>query len=124
MRRKYKYILILATIVNLIILFLGNYRCPWNQAFNISCAGCGATRMVISILKLDFYQAFRYNPLMFSIVVLFFIYCIYVLIARLFKFSYYKLNINALWGLLILVVLFTVVRNISYFDFLKPTVVS
>ena len=40
--------------------------CIIKNLFGIDCAGCGATRMFGALLKLDFYQAFRYNPFMFS----------------------------------------------------------
>lgn len=35
-----------------------------------SCGGCGTTHMLISLLKLDFATAFRFNPVMF---ILFFV---------------------------------------------------
>lgn len=31
----------------------------------LKCAGCGLSRMLISIVKLDFTSAFRYNPFLF-----------------------------------------------------------
>lgn len=31
----------------------------------IKCAGCGLSRMLISMVKLDFVSAFRYNPFLF-----------------------------------------------------------
>ena len=44
--------------------------CVFKNLFDIECAGCGGTRMFLSILKLDFYQAFRYNPYVFSLLVI------------------------------------------------------
>lgn len=40
--------------------------CMLNQIFGIYCSGCGLTRAGLALLRLDFYQAFRYNA--FSIV--------------------------------------------------------
>lgn len=124
--RKYFRLLLVggATILNLLFIFLFDYQCPWKENFDIDCAGCGVTRMLISILRLEFYQAFRYNPLFFSLLVLFFIYGIYVLICKLLKISFYRLNSNYLLVLLFLVVSFGIIRNIKYFSFLKPTIVS
>lgn len=32
----------------------------------IECPSCGVSRMCISMIKLEFYEAFRYNPVIFS----------------------------------------------------------
>ena len=120
---KYKNILIISIlgILNVIVLFLLGYECPWKKNFDIDCAGCGATRMFISLLHLEIYQAFRYNPLIFCLLVLGLIYLIYLLICRIIKIDYYKLKTSHLWILLVLVVLFTIIRNVPGFEFLKPT---
>ncbi len=39
--------------------------CPFRRLLNIYCITCGATRMVGSLLHLQIYQAFRYNPFIF-----------------------------------------------------------
>lgn len=45
------------------------YRCPFKLFLHVECPGCGMTRAMISVLKLDFRQAFEYHPL-FPIVIL------------------------------------------------------
>ena len=57
-------------------------QCPIHYLTNYYCPGCGVTRMLFSIIKLDFYQAFRFNPLVFILLV---IYIIYFIIKYVFK---------------------------------------
>lgn len=116
--------ILLIAFLNVFILLIFDYKCPWKKLFHIDCAGCGGTRMFIAVLKLDFYQAFRYNPLLFVLLVGTVIYFCYVIIFKLLGRDYFKFNINYLWGLLFLTIGFMILRNISIFDFLKPTVVS
>lgn len=39
--------------------------CIFLKCFGIPCPGCGMTRALISLLKLDFRQAFRHNVVVF-----------------------------------------------------------
>lgn len=36
--------------------------CMFNKITGLQCPGCGVSRMCISLLKLDFEAAFKYNP--------------------------------------------------------------
>ena len=65
-------IFIILLIMFIIFLYLNNrfsfsIPCPIHTLFKLHCPGCGATRMVLSILKFDFYKAFRYNQFLFII---------------------------------------------------------
>lgn len=93
--------------------------CIFKNLFDIECAGCGGTRMVVSILKLDFYQAFRYNPLIFILLTIFVLKLIQCIITKR------KLTISnkTVTILLIVTILFGIARNIPYFSFLIPTVI-
>ena len=53
------------------------FKCLVKDVFGFQCAGCGGTRMLFAILKLDFYQAFRYNPGMFILLIIGFFYIIF-----------------------------------------------
>lgn len=50
-----------------VFLMYKNYRCPIYSAFQLPCPGCGITRAAVSLLKLDFKQAFYYNPSIYPI---------------------------------------------------------
>ena len=100
--------------------------CPILLITKRYCPGCGITRMFLSLLKLDFYQAFRYNPLIFILLPILLPYLIY----QLYIYLYQKKDIlinhypkKILWLMLIIVVIYGVIRNIPYFSFLAPTTV-
>lgn len=124
MKLKYLILLFLAFIANLIIVLVFQLECPWKKNFGIDCAGCGATRMLKALLQLDFYQAFRYNPFIFSLCVLGIIYLIYILICMVLKKKYFVFGFKSSMVLVGLLVVFMILRNISMFDFLKPTIVG
>ena len=51
----------------LVFILLTDIRIPCliYELAGIKCPGCGVTRMLVSIAKLDFSAAFRYNPFLF-----------------------------------------------------------
>ncbi len=116
-------IVVICFLINILIVYYLKPSCPWKTNFNIDCAGCGATRMLESIIKLDFYQAFRFNPLLFCLLVIIIVYGLYVLISKILHKKYYKIKERDWLILLILVILFMILRNISLFSYLKPTYV-
>ena len=76
--------------------------------------------MFFAILHLEFYQAFRYNPLVFILLILSIIYLI-------IKFILKKFNINIkipeyIWYiLLVIIIIYGILRNIPEFSWLAPT---
>ena len=123
MNKHLNKILWISFTVNIIIVYILKPKCPWKTNFNVECAGCGATRMVESLINLDFYQAFRFNPLIFCLLIIFIIYGIYVLICKIINKNYYKMQGRDWLILLIIVILFMVLRNIPGLEYLKPTIV-
>ena len=111
-------------LINILIVINGNYLCPWEKNFNIYCAGCGGTRMLYSLLKLDFYQAFRYNPLLFILLIIAIIYLLYIFVCKKLKINHCKLNTKHLIILSIITILFMVLRNIEAFSYLQPTLIN
>lgn len=129
---KKKLIIPIILIILLICyLFIGDYFhvflfCPIKKFLGLYCPGCGVTRMLLSMLKGNFYQAFRYNPLLFLGLPFFcFYYCYYLyfsLTKAKNKLSFFEPGI---WYFLIIIfVIYGILRNISFFDFLQPTIVS
>lgn len=39
--------------------------CPLFELTGLKCPGCGVTRMIVSLARLDFFTAFLYNPFLF-----------------------------------------------------------
>ncbi len=122
-KHKNAILVTILAVINYALVIIFHLDCPWKKNFNIDCAGCGSTRMVLSLLKLDFYQAFRFNPFMFLTIVFLLLYLGYFLICKILKKNYIKLGTKTLVVFLVLLILFMVLRNINYFSFLKPTVV-
>lgn len=94
--------------------------CVFNKITGLYCPGCGITRMTLSILKGDIYQAFRYNPIIFIDVP---IICISLIFEKCFKnIKYVKKITNVIFIiLLIITIIFGVLRNIPQLSFLAPT---
>lgn len=101
----------LSFIVTKVVTII-NYKCPFNLFLKIKCPGCGVTRMFLSIFKLDFKSAFRYNSLFFVGIILFIIYLIYVFISIIFNKKYYKLNWNHAIIFAGIMIIYGVIRNI------------
>lgn len=93
--------------------------CPFYKITNLYCPGCGITRMCLSIFKGDFHQAFRYNPLLFTLipVAIFFMINHFTAYKLMKKSTQEKLYI----ALIVILVLFGILRNIPYFSYLQPT---
>ena len=98
-----------------------HYRCPWLTLFHLYCPGCGGMRMVLSLLHLDFYQAFRYNPYLFILLIFGLIYLVFSGIVYKKK-KVFILPSKRFWILLLVsLILYMVLRNINLFIYLIPT---
>lgn len=101
--------------------------CAFREVTGLYCSGCGMTRATLSLAKMDFYQAFRYNA--FSVILLpaLFLYFYGEIYAYIFKkknFMNGKVTIMFWIILIALMVIYGVLRNIPYFSFLAPTTIS
>lgn len=120
-KKEMKLILLLISFL-IIFLFLNkvfNFTIPclFHEITNLYCPGCGITRMFLALFKLDFYQAFRYNPLVFILLILSIVYFLVKKIGKLnFKFPNY-----IYYYLLVIVIIYGILRNIPLFSFLAPT---
>ena len=99
-------LLLLITFGLLTITF--HFECPLYTHFDVKCPFCGARKMVMALLHLNFTEAFNANQLLFILLPI-----VFILI-----FIKYILNKNikihkSLYILLMLItVIFTVLRNI------------
>ena len=116
--KKNKSIFII--IIILIIYFLAGNKlhlylfCPINKLFHINCPGCGVTRMIVSIFKLDFAKAFRYNQVLFIL----FPFGLFLLIDNIYsnfknKSPLYKKVPEWVWiTIIIILIIFGILRNV------------
>lgn len=120
-------ILLIVLIFIILICILGiKIPCPFYMLTGLYCPGCGVTRCILSILKLDFYAAFRYNPLVFILLPFIFIYVVYKIYIWLFNKKdklTYKLEGYPIYILLIILIIYGILRNTSLFSWLAPTVI-
>lgn len=89
--------------------------CVFKKITGLDCPGCGMTRAALAILDGDFYQAFRFNMLVFILAP---IYLLYLYFERKNKQETSKYMMG---GMLILSGLFFILRNTEMFNFLAPT---
>ncbi|MDR7855475.1 DUF2752 domain-containing protein [Tissierella sp.] len=90
------------------------FPCIFNEITGLYCPGCGMTRAVNSILRFDFYQALRYNALIFMIPPMFVAY-------YLLEGSKYKKLSKAIIILMIIIALgYGLIRNTEIFSYLAP----
>jgi hypothetical protein len=94
-------------------------QCPIHFVTGLYCPGCGLTRMLFAIIKLDFYQAFRFNPLVFILLV---IYIIYFIIKYIFKANI-KIPNRVSYSLIVVLIIYGIIRNIPLFSYLQPTII-
>jgi hypothetical protein len=134
--KNYKILKILAAIFIPIIILSGFvflffvdpeknslFPCFFRFATGLDCPGCGTTRALYSLLHLRFWQAFRYNPLIYLLVpfTTYFgiIGYIYLLTGKFFKINVHIPKL-VVWSLIVLFLAFVILRNIpiepfSYF---------
>lgn len=117
-------LLILFLTYLLVSKYLNIYLfCPFHKITGLYCPGCGITRMFLSILTGDFYQAFRYNSLVFiSLPIMIFLYINNLLYPK--KAIIKKIPSNIWYLTIAIFLIYGVLRNIPFFDFLAPTLLT
>jgi len=101
--------------------------CALNLVTGISCPGCGNTRSFIALLHGDIYQAIRYNALFLLLAPFFLVYFTiktksYIIGRKKDLTDRIPLVVYIL--LIIITILFGIIRNISYFKYLLPTIIN
>lgn len=118
-------LLVLIFIIYFILVFKFNIYIPclFHKITNLYCPGCGITRMIISLLKGNLYQAFRYNMLIFILTPFFMFFIFdYIISRKKQRDTLYEKIPNSIWYILIIVlVIFGIIRNI--FPFFAPTII-
>ncbi len=123
MKTRLKKIIIRDLVFLLIIIgyyYLNKYTgfsipCPFNYLTGYLCPGCGITRMLFSLFKLNIHEAFTYNQLVFiylPFIVAYFIYYDYLFVYDKKDKIICKIP-KIVWYILIAITIsFGIVRNI------------
>jgi hypothetical protein len=121
-----KIILLISLCIAIIIAYNMKITldCPIYKITGLYCPGCGITRCIIALIHLDIYSAFRYNPLVFILLPFLITYLFYKIDIWLFekkdKISQ-KLTGYPIYSLIIILIIYGILRNISIFSWLAPT---
>lgn len=109
----------------LLVLLTGQgVPCLFHAVTGLYGPGCGMTRGVNALLHLQFYQALRYNALLYPVGLFLF--------TQFLRLVYYwargrrpgaKTTDRVAIGLIVLALLYGVARNLPMFSFLAPTIV-
>lgn len=114
---------VLIVNVSLLLILLIYYKfysitnigipCIFKLITGYKCPGCGITRCLFSLIKLDFKSAFSYNQLVTILIIPFIIYYIYLNYCYIFKKdNKYKFIVNNISLILIFIsIIFGVIRN-------------
>lgn len=100
--------------------------CVFNKITGLYCPGCGMTRAVFSMMDLEFYQAFRYNIFSIMLLPVLIIYFVGEIYGWLFsRKNPIDTKIPKLFWIIIVVLMlmYGILRNISMFYFLAPTII-
>lgn len=120
-RQDYIFCIIVFMVMAILFFKFGiAIPCIFNKITGLYCPGCGITRMCLSLLKGEIYQAFRFNPIIFIDIPLI---IIFLIIEKCFKNSKNTKEIMSILFiiLLIITIIFGILRNIPQFSFLAPT---
>lgn len=89
--------------------------CVFHELTGFYCPGCGITRAAVSLLQLDFHQAYRYNSL------LLFLLPLYITYALATKKQMRRTSNLIMSVMLTLTISFGILRNVPVFHWLAPT---
>lgn len=96
--------------------------CPIHTLTGFYCPGCGITRMCLSLLQLDFATAWRANPALLVMLPVF------AVLVGTWSLRYVKTGKRKLakwqnlilWGCIVLLVVFGILRNLPWFVWMAP----
>ena len=98
----------------------GLWQCPFRRYVGLDCIGCGASRAMDALFRLDFLEAFRYNPFFLLALAAFLVWLV-LFTQNAFSKKYRPpfsrqpaLRLLIVIGVLLLV--FLVVRNLPFYQ--------
>lgn len=111
------FVLFLILILNLVEI---EVPCVFYKTTGLYCPGCGITRMTFSLMKGNLIEAFKYNQLVMSLIILYLIYYTYVIFCEITNKKAIRIGRKVEYIVLVLTLVYWVCRNIEYFHYLRP----
>lgn len=106
--------LILLGVVSILFFTINIRICPFYYLFKIPCPGCGLTRGLFYILKLDFITATKYNVLSVPIAILILMFIIFKIIRKeVYITNVIKENQKLIIAITIIITIVSFVVNIN-----------
>lgn len=95
--------------------------CVFHEITGLYCPGCGITRALFALFELDIKKALNYNVLLFIIGPI----LLYYFIRKIYDWITFRDKKKVLpnwivYLMLIITILFGILRNLEWFDFLRP----
>ena len=120
LKRLVKLLFFLIAAAVFFFIFGRFYRCPISSVVAIPCPGCGMTRALLSAIKFNFTEAFRYHPLFFVVILGFIVAVVFYLKGDLKVLLNRKIAIP----IALLFLLVYIIRMILYFPHTEPMVID
>jgi hypothetical protein len=127
-KEKLKRVMVLISLLLILFIYQCFYNltglgipCVFHKLTNLYCPGCGSTRMLFSIINLDFYQAFRYNPCIFILLLLFVIFEVINIIFYIRTKKVINIPDKVYYIVIGILIIFGIIRNLNTFVYLIPT---
>lgn len=64
-----------------IAIHYGVYKCAFFEAFHLYCPGCGGTRALFALLRLDILSSLKYNPVLILGIIVYLFYDVRIFMA-------------------------------------------
>ena len=97
-----------------LLLFTTDFSIPcyFHEVTGFDCPGCGTSRMALSLMRLDFRNAFHYNPVAFIVIPMWILISLGMFIGRPVALRDKRVIMFFLYASIIAYTLFGVIRNL------------
>ena len=87
--------------------------CLYLITTGLRCPGCGSTRMMLSLLRLDFAAAFSYNPVVFVLFGIWNLIAFFCFVGKPYFFQKPRFLYTVFWISLFFLIVFGILRNFT-----------